>query len=208
MKRVNISLSCLIFSLGVSGCAFFEYDTHPEKFSEHVQAKRDRAAMNASIGGTQNGNLNISAGTLAAQTLINKANGTIRKDAPLMVASFVDSENIASTSDFGRMLSQQFSTQFVNNGYNVVEVLLRDNIHISEKGGEFLLSRKAKDLSRQYDLHAAVVGTYVVGHDTVFVNSKVVDISTNTILAAYNFNIALEENVKRMLEKSSPISAL
>ena len=120
----------------------------------------------------------------------------------MIIASFVDSDDVTSTNGFGRMLSQQFSTQLVDSGYNVVELLLRENVYITEKGGEFLLSRQAKDLSKHYKAHAAVVGTYVVGYDTIFVNSKVVDISTNTILAAYNFTVALDANVKSMLDKS------
>ena len=39
-----------------------------------------------------------------------------------------------------------------------------------------------------------------MGTDTIFVNSKIVDISTNVVLAAYNFTIALDENIKKMLE--------
>lgn len=198
MKRLKLPLIALGCGLTVSGCAFFEKSAVPDRFSEHVQAKRARARISP-IAGFQT---NSYSGALAAQALLNKANGAINKDLPLIVASFADSENVGITTGFGRLLSQQFSSQFVNNGYKVTELLMRDNISITENGGEFLLSRNARDLGRQYKAHAAVVGTYVVGYDTIFVSSKVVDISTNTILAAHNFNVALDENIKKMLERS------
>lgn len=203
MKRLNTPWIAIACTSVLSGCALFEKSDLPDRFSEQVEAKRMKARV-SSVNSLQyaKSNSSVSAGELAAQVLVEKASGAISKDLPLVVASFSDSENVSATTGFGRMLSQQFLTQFVNNDYKVIELLLRNNIYISESGGEFLLSRKAKDLSRQYKAHAAVVGTYVVAHDTIFVNSKVVDISTNTILAAYSFNVALDENVKKMLEKS------
>ena len=145
----------------------------------------------------------IKHGSYAAQILLNKTNGAIKKDIPLIIASFVDSNDLNYTTSLGRLLAEQFSTQFINNGYKVVELLLRNNLYITTKGGEFLLSREIKDLSlKQHNAQAALVGTYVTGVNQVFINAKIVDISTNIIISALDFAIPLDPNVIRMLDKS------
>ena len=145
----------------------------------------------------------ITHGSYAAQMLLNKTNGAIKKDVPLIIASFVDSNDLNYTTNLGRLLAEQFSTQFINNGYKVVELLLRNNLYITTKGGEFLLSREIKDLSlKQHNAQAALVGTYVTGVNQVFINAKIVDISTNIIISALDFAIPLDPNVIRMLDKS------
>ena len=99
------------------------------------------------------------------------------------------------------MLSQQFSSQFVHSQFEVVELLLRKNIYISEQNnGEFMLSRDVKKLSSQYQASAIVVGTYAVGFDTVFVTAKVVDVATNRILSAIVFSIPLDNNTHNLLK--------
>lgn len=147
--------------------------------------------------------LTVRHGALAAQALVNKSKGGINKEVPLIIASFVDSDDLKYTTGFGRMLTQQFSTQFVNNGYMVVELLLRDNILVTEKGGEFMLSREVKDLSLKHESQAAVVGTYVVGSDTIYVTAKIVDIASDVIISSLDFDMPLDSNAKQMLENSA-----
>jgi TolB-like protein len=142
-------------------------------------------------------------GSYAAQILLNKTNGAIKKDVPLIIASFVDSNDLNYTTGLGRLLAEQFSTQFINNGYKVVELLLRENLFITKKGGEFLLSREIKNLSlKQHNAQAALVGTYVTGANEVFINAKVVDISSNVIISSLDFTIPLDPNVIKMLAKN------
>lgn len=203
MKYSTINLIGVLFSLSLTGCLpIGESYAYPERFLQYTRSKQ--VNYSGHFHPLQQANLTINQSSLAAEELIGKANGTIRKDLPLIVGSFADSENMTATTSFGRMMTQQFSTQLVNRGYRVAELLMRESIYITEKG-EFLLSRKAKDLSKQYEAHAAIVGTYVVGHDTIYVNAKIVDISTNTILAAHSFNVVLDDNVKKMLERSQYI---
>jgi TolB-like protein len=145
----------------------------------------------------------IKHGSYAAQILLNKTNGAIKKDVPLIIASFVDSNDLNYTTGLGRLLAEQFSTQLINNGYKVVELLLRENLYITKKGGEFLLSREIKNLSlKQHNAQAALVGTYVTGANEVFINAKIVDISSNVIISSLDFSIPLDPNVINMLAKN------
>lgn len=209
MTYSTVRLISALLSVGLTGCVSGgDSHSYPERFFQYSRSQQIKvAAPTTPLPHTpKQVKFNLNNSALAAAELIDKANGAIRKDSPMIVASFADSESMTATTGFGRMLSQQFSTQLVNSGYRVAELLMRENIYIAEKG-EFLLSRKAKDLSQQYEAHAAVVGTYVVGNDTIFVNAKIVDIATNTILAANNFNIVIDENVKKMLQPSQYIQA-
>ncbi len=65
-----------------------------------------------------------------------------------------------------------------------------------------MLSREVQNLSLKYEAHAALVGTYTVGADTVFVTAKLVNVISNTIVTSIDFNITLDGNVKKMLESS------
>jgi len=199
MRGMGVAVTAT--ALFLSGCALLVDSSFPYQFSDHVEAKRARARA-VSMGSKHQGSFSSAVGKLAAQILVKKAEGTIRKDLPIIVASFTDSDNLNITTGFGRMLSEQVSTELVNGGYRVIELRMRGDVYVTENGGEFLLSRKAKHLSKRYEAHAAVVGTYVVGHDMVFVNAKVIDFSSNTILAAYDFNVAIDKNVQEMLEKN------
>ncbi len=145
--------------------------------------------------------LTISHGKLAADALANQAKSSLGQGATIIVSSFVNVDDITKSSALGRMLSQQFSSQFVHNDFNVMELLLRKNIYISENNnGEFMLSRDVKELSSQYQASAIIVGTYAAGANTVFVTAKVVDITTSRILSAVDFSIPLDNNVYNMLK--------
>ncbi|WP_305907190.1 FlgO family outer membrane protein [Methylomarinum sp. Ch1-1] len=145
--------------------------------------------------------LTVSHGKLAAQALIKQAQNRLGRGSSIIVASFVDVNDLTRSTALGRILSQQFVTQFTNYEYNVVELLLRKNIYITEKGGEFLLSRQVKSISNKHQANAVVVGSYAAGIDTVFVTAKVVDVASNLVIASVDFSIPLDPNTSMMLKQ-------
>ena len=177
----NIFFSCCAIVL-ITGCS--SEPKKPDLYSQ-LPAKK----------------LTVSHGNLAATTLADQAKRKLGLGASIIVSSFVDVNDLTQSSALGRMLSQQFSSQFVHSQFEVVELLLRKNIYISEQNnGEFMLSRDVKKLSSQYQASAIVVGTYAVGFDTVFVTAKVVDVATNRILSAIVFSIPLDNNTHNLLK--------
>jgi len=142
----------------------------------------------------------VSHSRIAAKALSSQAKKVLGTQTSVIVASFVDVNDLTKSSSLGRIISQQFGSGFVQDGFDVIELLLRKNIYISEQNnGEFLLSRKVRDLSAKHHVHAVVVGAYAVGDDTVFITSKVIDIATNRILTSIDFSIPLDKNVRNML---------
>ncbi|MFI3135478.1 MAG: FlgO family outer membrane protein [Methylococcaceae bacterium] len=137
----------------------------------------------------------------AAQQLVDYAK--IRLDArqPLIVASFVNINDLTESSPLGRSISQQFATVFTTNGYRVIEMLLRKDVYIKQDGGEFLLSRELKAISHDHHAQAVIVGTYAVGETRVYVTAKVINADTNIVISAHDYSVPIDKDTKALLLK-------
>lgn len=120
---------------------------------------------------------------------------------PLVVASFVNIDNLEQSSTFGRAIAEYVGSRFSQNGFKVVELKLRDTVYIKQNSGEFLLSREVKNLSTEHEVKALVVGTYSLAEDTVYVSAKVIDPSDATILATHDYSLRVGRNLTQMLGK-------
>jgi TolB-like protein len=137
----------------------------------------------------------------AADYLIAKSPKDMLKTGPLLVASFVNVDNLNESSTFGRMVSEQISSRFKQLGYTSIEMKLRTTIFIKEGSGEFLLSRELSEISSKHNANAVVVGTYAIASDRVYLTVRVVNAADSTILASYDYNIPMTRDVFKMLLK-------
>jgi TolB-like protein len=137
----------------------------------------------------------------AAEYLIGKLPKDMLKDSPLLVASFVNVDNLNESSTFGRMVSEQISSRFKQLGYTTIEMKLRTTIFIKEGSGEFLLSRELSDISTKHNAQAVVVGTYASASDRVYLTVRIVNAADSTILASYDYNVPMTRDVFKMLLK-------
>jgi len=111
---------------------------------------------------------------------------------PIIVASFVDVNNLEESSSFGRILAELVASRFTQKGQPVIELKLRQNsIFMSEGKGEFLLSRDLREVSRTYNAAVVVVGTYTEWGDRLYVSARIVRPADNLILAAADTGIPL-----------------
>jgi TolB-like protein len=117
---------------------------------------------------------------------------------PLIAASFVNIDNVQSSSTLGRMAAEQVGSYFAQYGYGVIELKLRSNVFIQEKTGELMLSREIKDISFQHNAQAVIVGTYAVGTDTVFVTAKLVRVADGIVLASHDYALPLGPDTKTL----------
>ena len=136
----------------------------------------------------------------AADELIEAIGDKIRRDKPLLAASFVDVNNLEKTTTFGRILPHQLLSRFAENGFFVTETLLRKDIFIEEQGGEFLLSRAITEIGKSHDAEAVLVGVYAVGKKTVFVTAKIIGMEEGQVLASYNYDLPLGPDTKHLLK--------
>jgi len=125
----------------------------------------------------------------------------LSKDSPIIVASFVNVDDMTDSSSFGRIVSEQVASRLAQpvHGFSVIELKLRQNIFIKEKAGEFMLSREVKDLTKEHDAQIVVVGTYAIANRAVYVSVRAVNPDTNRIISSYDYNLSLAPNMMTLL---------
>jgi TolB-like protein len=130
------------------------------------------------------GNL-VTVGYTMADKLADNAAQALGPSDTLIVASFVNVNNLEESSSFGRIIAEQIASRFAQRGQRVIELKLRQNsIFISEGKGEFMLSRDLREISRTHNASAVVVGTYADGGDRLYVSARMVRPADNLLIAA------------------------
>ncbi len=161
----------------------------------------------AITGETQDVNL-VSANYNAADNLLKQnQHFDYYRDKPLLVASFVNVDNVQRSSTLGRTIGEQMGSRFAQKGYKVVELKLRtESVFVrgvtTPSEGEFVLSRELQDISRDHDAYALLAGTYGVSKNTVYVTAKLIRTSDGIILASYDYPLPVGPDVKMMLRES------
>jgi FlgO protein len=72
------------------------------------------------------GNL-VTVGYSIADQLVDNAAQSIRPADTLIVASFVNVNNLEESSSFGRIIAEQIASRFAQRGHRVIEMKLRQN---------------------------------------------------------------------------------
>lgn len=175
MKRRTLALGLLAATLTLPGCARYYYgtqagDTHTELVDTN-HAAIDRLLQDAPIDPTR----------------------------AVLVATLVSVDRLDESSRLGRTLSEQLAGGLVQRGVQVIEPRLRDNLAISIVQGELLLSRELHDLSRTHNAQAVLVGTYSATVRAVYVSIKLVHPVGNVVVAAVDYVLPMDENVRGLL---------
>jgi len=121
---------------------------------------------------------------------------------PILVASFVNIDNLQQSSTFGRMVAEQIGSRIAQRGYKVIEMKLRTStVFVQKQTGELLLSRELREISLQHDAYAVVVGTYGASKEIVYVTAKLVRTEDSVILSSYDYRLPVGADTKQMLRK-------
>jgi len=156
------------------------------------------AGLLMALTGCRDANL-IKSSYGAADNLISQARPPLIPRQAILVASFVNIDNLEESSTFGRTLSEYLGSRLTQNGYSVVEMKLRKSIFMKRAEGEFVLSRDLKEISIRHNAQAIVVGTYSVGKSVVYISARIIKLADSTILSSYAFKMPLGKNTKKML---------
>lgn len=129
----------------------------------------------------------------------------ISPDDTIIVASFVDVNDLKVSSRFGRIMAEQVGSRLAQKGYKVIELKLRQNsVFVEEGKGEFLLSRDLRDISVNHNASAVVVGTYTHSYDRIYLSTRIVNPSDSVILAACDLGMPADANLQASLLVDQP----
>ena len=162
---------------GLQGCASYYYG--------------DRAGVGVS------GVDLIAANERAADALLQQA--PLDPAQPVLVATLVQVDRLSESSRLGRIFSEQIAGRMAQRGLRVAEVKLRDSLLLQPGQGELLLSREAREVSQAQNAQAVVVGTYAVSATVLYISLKLVNPVGNTVVAAHNYALSVDENVRALL---------
>ena len=122
--------------------------------------------------------------------------------APFVVATLVNIDQLEQSSTLGRLISEQVSSRLSQMGQQVVELKLRNGIYMKRNEGEFLLTREIKEVATAHRAQAVVLGTYAESASYIHVSLKLVNPANSMILAAHDYALPLDRQVRSMLRKS------
>ena len=135
----------------------------------------------------------------ATENLMAGLRHPVPDQGPLLVASLADINDLATSSPFGRVVSEQMGAHLTKAGYRVLDARLQSRIFVKKGEGEFLLSREVREASRSYNASAVLVGTYAEAEDTVLVSVRLVRSRDSLVLAATNFTLPKTPQIQSLL---------
>ncbi len=124
---------------------------------------------------------------------------SISRDAPILVANFVDLYNPSESSMFGKVVSQQIASRFNQKSHSTIETKLNSQLFMKEGSGEFFLSQNIIQMSNQLSAQAVLVGTYTVARSKIYITMRVINVSDNQVLASHDYNVPITRDVFKML---------
>jgi hypothetical protein len=125
--------------------------------------------------------------TYRAVDLLLAATPDMQEDAPLVVASIANVQDVNTSSPLGNIVADMVRTRLVQDGHVTTEMRLRSAVSFNSKEGEFLLSRNRRSLVPPPHAAAVVTGTYAVGLDKVYVSLKLISAADARIISAADF---------------------
>jgi TolB-like protein len=124
-------------------------------------------------------------------------------DMPVLTTTFVDNNQLEKTSHFGRLIQDHIGTRFVQAGFTVKELKLREELEIHQRSGEIMLSRNLELLKPHQRAQAVLLGTISMSQRTMYISARLVDPKDARILAAQNYRLYMDKNVLAMFDLST-----
>ncbi len=127
---------------------------------------------------------------------------------PIGVTTFVNLDDLYSSSTFGRVYAEQLMSELAMRGYEVVELRHADALQFLNNTGEFALSRDVSSVRRERTLGGVIVGTYVVSPVRVYVNSRLIDPNSSVILSAGSVEMEKTPEIARLARGGGVVTAM
>jgi TolB-like protein len=119
----------------------------------------------------------------------------LHPDMPVMVTTFVDNNDLAKTSRFGRLLQEHITSRLVQLGYSVREIKLTRTINIDPKSGETVLSRDLSKISGELQAQAILAGTVARSDRMLYLSARLIAPENSNIIASYDHQLYMDDNL-------------
>ena len=144
----------------------------------------------------------MAASYTAADKLLRNATHLLRPDYQILVTSLADIDNLEDTTSLGRLIGEQLSARFAQQGYTVVEAKLHSDLIKIPRTGELVLSREAREMGQAQNAAIIVAGTYAVGNNKVYVTLKMLNSYNSEVMSSYAYSLPIGPNTSTLLKKS------
>jgi len=120
----------------------------------------------------------------------------------LIMTTVVNVDDLYQSSRFGRTLTETLATRLFTHGFGVVEIRKSADLLLKNSSGELMLTRDAALLAEEFETDAVAVGTYAVTPNSVIVNVRLLDATSQDVLSVAGLEIARSENINYLLNMS------
>lgn len=140
----------------------------------------------------------------AARDMAGQIKETVLPGDLVLTASFVNLDDLSETSSFGRLVSEQIADGLAEREIAIVEMKLRSQAILVVNGsGEFALNREALGHVGLDQAKAVLAGTYLVTKNQVIVSARIIRTSDKVVLAAHDYALPLDYNLRQLLDKNT-----
>jgi len=134
---------------------------------------------------------------------IDRSISSDTRTKPTIITSFADLNNLADTTQFGRLVGENLMHELQIKGWSVTDVRLTRDLIINT-AGEFSLSRDIKRLRETMPAANVVTGTYSSTTDGVLLNIRVIDLSTGLGVGRAHTRFAKDAFLSHMIDGPKP----
>ena len=139
----------------------------------------------------------------AADQLLGGSQVPLSKDRPILVASLVSVANLEISSNLGRIVSEQISSRLTQLGYETREMKFRGSFLVRKGGGEFVLSRRVRAISKKQEAQAVITGVYAVAENGVYVTLRLIRAEDSTVISSYDYRLPMGPDMVALLDPFS-----
>lgn len=141
----------------------------------------------------------IASGRAAVDEIVRGFDLAPLGQAPVLVATVVNVNDLSRSAPLGRTLSEIYASQLANKGFNVKELKLRGDVYVKEGTGELLLSREIRDIAQNHNAALVLVGTYSQATQYTYVSLKLVRTADSRIVRSHDYALPNDRDVQRLL---------
>ncbi len=116
----------------------------------------------------------------------------------ILTSTFVNIDDFENTSTFSRLLQSHVGARFVQQGYTVKEVSLRNTMKIRPGDGEKILSRDLSLITPDQAVQAVMLGTYSLNNRVLYITAKLVNPLNRNIIAVKSYRLCMDDNLLAM----------